>query len=73
MMSINRKTININITASIIFITYIILNSIHSIDEKKVEIEKKNKVDSKLNFYYNNYQNILQIQFLSFQTLIHLF
>ena len=44
MMSINRTTININITASIIFITYIILNSIHSIDEKKVEIEKKNKV-----------------------------
>ena len=43
-MSINRTTIYINITASIIFFTYIILNSIHSIDEKKVEIEKKNKV-----------------------------
>jgi hypothetical protein len=44
MMSINRTTIYINITGSIIFVTYIILNSIHSIDEKKVEIEKKNKV-----------------------------
>ena len=43
-MSINRTTIYINITASIIFVTYIILNSIHSIDEKKVAIEKKNKV-----------------------------
>jgi hypothetical protein len=43
-MSINRTTIYINITGSIIFVTYIILNSIHSIDEKKVEIEKKNKV-----------------------------
>ena len=43
-MSINRTTIYINITASIIFVTYIILNSIHSIDEEKVEIEKKNKV-----------------------------
>jgi len=43
-MSINRTTIYINITGSIIFVTYIILNSIHSIDEKKVEIEKKNIV-----------------------------
>lgn len=43
-MSINRTTIYINITASIIFVTYIFLNSIHSIDEKKVAIEKKNKV-----------------------------
>lgn len=43
-MNINRTTIYINITASIIFFTYIILNSIHSIDEKKVAIEKKNKV-----------------------------
>ena len=42
-MSINRTTIYINITASIIFVTYIFLNSIHSIDEKKVAIEKKNK------------------------------
>ena len=42
-MSINRTTIYINITASIIFVTYIILNSIHSIDDKKVEIERKNK------------------------------
>ena len=42
-MSINRTTIYINITASIIFVTYIILNSIHSIDEK-VAIEKKNKI-----------------------------
>ena len=42
-MSINRTTIYINITASIIFVTYIILNSIHLIDEK-VAIEKKNKV-----------------------------
>ena len=43
-MSINRTTIYINITASILFVTYIILNSINSIDEQKVEIEKKNKV-----------------------------
>jgi hypothetical protein len=43
-MIINRTTIYINITASIIFVTYIFLNSIHSIDEKKVAIEKKNKV-----------------------------
>ena len=43
-MSINRTTIYINITASIIFVTYIFLNSIHSIDEKKVAIEKKNNV-----------------------------
>ena len=49
MMSINRTTIYINITASIIFVTYIILNSIHSIDEKKVEIEKKNKVLNNVN------------------------
>ena len=43
-MSINRTTIYINITGLIIFVTYIILNSIHSIDEERVEIEKKNKV-----------------------------
>ena len=43
-MSINRTTIYLNITAFIIFVTYIILNSINSIDKKKVEIEKKNKV-----------------------------
>ena len=44
MMSISRTTIYINITALIIFITYIILNSIQPIVKKKVEIEKKNKV-----------------------------
>ena len=43
-MSISRITICINITASIIFVTYIILNSIQPLIEKKVEIEKKNKV-----------------------------
>jgi hypothetical protein len=44
MMSISRTTIYINITALIIFITYITLNSIQPIVKKKVEIEKKNKV-----------------------------
>ena len=43
-MSINRTTIFINISASIVFVTYIILNSIQPIVEKKVELEKKNKV-----------------------------
>ena len=43
-MSINRTTIYINITGLIIFVTYIILNSIQPIVEKKVELEKKNKV-----------------------------
>ena len=44
MMSISRTTIYINITALIIFVTYITLNSIQPIVKKKVEIEKKNKV-----------------------------
>jgi hypothetical protein len=44
MISISRTTIYINITALIIFITYITLNSIQPIVKKKVEIEKKNKV-----------------------------
>jgi hypothetical protein len=44
MMSICRTTIYINITALIIFVTYITLNSIQPIVKKKVEIEKKNKV-----------------------------
>ena len=43
-MSISRTTIYINITALIIFVTYITLNSIQPIVKKKVEIEKKNKV-----------------------------
>jgi len=44
MMSISRTTIYINITALIIFVTYITLNSTQPIVEKKVEIEKKDKV-----------------------------
>jgi hypothetical protein len=44
MMSISRTTTYINITALIIFVTYITLNSIQPIVKKKVEIEKKNKV-----------------------------
>ena len=44
MISINQTTIYFNITASIIFVTYIILNSIQPFNEKKVEIENKNKV-----------------------------
>ena len=44
MISINRTTIYFNIAVSIIFVTYIILNSIQPIVEKKVELEKKNKV-----------------------------
>jgi hypothetical protein len=44
MMSISRTTIYINITALIIFVTYITLNSIQPIVKKKVEIEKKSKV-----------------------------
>ncbi|MDB2584083.1 hypothetical protein N9Y50_05555 [Alphaproteobacteria bacterium] len=43
-MNISRTTIYINITALIIFVTYITLNSIQPIVKKKVEIEKKNKV-----------------------------
>ena len=43
-MSINRTTIFINISASIVFVTYIILNSIQPVVEKKVELEKKNKI-----------------------------
>lgn len=42
-MSINRTTIFINISTSIVFVTYIILNSIQPVVEKKVELEKKNK------------------------------
>ena len=42
-MSINRTTIFINISASIVFVIYIILNSIQPVVEKKLELEKKNK------------------------------
>ena len=48
MISINQTTIYFNIAASIIFVSYIILNSIQPFLKKKVEIEKKNKVSNKV-------------------------
>ena len=48
MIGINQITIYFNIAASIIFVTYIILNSIQPFFKKKVEIEKKNKVLNKV-------------------------
>jgi hypothetical protein len=60
MMSISRTTIYINITALIIFITYITLNSIQPIVKKKVEIEKKNNV--LLNVKMVNFKNDLIIK-----------
>ena len=46
MISINRTTIYINIASSIIFVSYIISNSIQPFVKKKVEIEKKNNVSN---------------------------
>ena len=48
MISINQTTICFNIAVSIIFVTYIIINSIQPFFKKKVEIEKKNKVSNKV-------------------------
>ena len=60
MISINRITIYFNIAASIIFVTYIILNSIQPFFKKKVEIEKKNKVSN--NVMRVNFKNDLIIK-----------
>ena len=60
MVSINRTTIYFNIATSIIFVTYIILNSIQPFFEKKVEIEKKNKVSN--NVMAINFKNDLIIK-----------
>ena len=60
MISINRTTIYFNIAALIIFVTYIILNSIQPFFKKKVEIEKKNKVSN--NVMTVNFKNDLIIK-----------
>ena len=60
MISINRITLYINIAVSIIFVSYIILNSIQPIVKKKVEIEKKNKVSN--NVMTVNFKNDLIIK-----------
>ena len=60
MISINQATIYFNIAASIIFVTYIILNSIQPFFKKKVEIEKKNKVSN--NVMTVNFKNDLIIK-----------
>ena len=60
MISINQTTIFFNIAASIIFVTYIILNSIQPFFKKKVEIEKKNKVSN--NVMTVNFKNDLIIK-----------
>jgi hypothetical protein len=60
MISINRTTLYINIAVSIIFVSYIILNSIQPIVKKKVEIEKKNKVSN--NVMTVNFKNDLIIK-----------
>ena len=60
MISINQTTIYFNIAASIIFVTYIILNSIQPFFKKKVEIEKKNKVSN--NVMTVNFKNDLIIK-----------
>ena len=60
MISINRTTIYFNIAVSIIFVTYIILNSIQPFLKKKVEIEKKNKVSN--NVMTVNFKNDLIIK-----------
>jgi hypothetical protein len=60
MISINQTTIYFNIAASIIFVTYIILNSIQPFFKKKAEIEKKNKVSN--NVMTVNFKNDLIIK-----------